>query len=95
MAKPEQASHEDQLLGCPLGTALGGALGLPLERLSAKAIERRFGRVDRFRLLGSLGFVSDDTKQASLLAHSLARHPTDNETCARGVRPWRIGNGYR
>jgi ADP-ribosylglycohydrolase len=68
---------EDRLLGVLLGTALGDALGLPAEGMSARAIARRFGRMDRFRLLGSTGFVSDDTEQAALIAQALAQHPDD------------------
>ena len=30
------------------------------------AIQRRFGRADRFRLLGRTGFVSDDTEHYNL-----------------------------
>jgi ADP-ribosylglycohydrolase len=84
-----------------LGTALGDALGLPAEGLSARAVARRFGRVDRFRLLGRTGFVSDDTEQAALVAQSLARYPDDLDGCVRAFRrsllgwfarlPWGVG----
>ena len=40
---------KDRLVGTLLGTALGDALGLPVEGMSPGAIQRRFGRVDRFR----------------------------------------------
>jgi ADP-ribosylglycohydrolase len=69
--------------------------------MSATAIARRFGRVDRFRLLGRTGFVSDDTEQAALIAQSLARHPDDLDDCVRAFRrallgwfarlPWGVG----
>jgi ADP-ribosylglycohydrolase len=91
----------DRLAGTLLGTALGDALGLPTEGMSARAISRRFGRVDRFRLLGKAGFVSDDTEQAALVAQSLARHPDDVGLCVRDFRrsllgwfcrlPWGVG----
>jgi ADP-ribosyl-[dinitrogen reductase] hydrolase len=84
-----------------VGTALGDALGLPAEGMSARAISRRFGRVDQFRLLGKAGFVSDDTEQTALVAQSLARHPDDVDLCVRAFRrsllgwfcrlPWGIG----
>jgi ADP-ribosylglycohydrolase len=67
----------DRLAGTLLGTAPGDALGLPAEGLSARPISRMFGRIDRFRLLGGTGFVSDDTEQAALVAQSLARHHED------------------
>ncbi len=89
------------LAGTLLGTALGDALGLPSEGMSARAIARRFGRIDRFRLLGKTGFVSDDTEQAALVAQSLACHPDNADACVRAFRrsllgwfcrlPWGIG----
>lgn len=91
----------DLITGTLLGTALGDALGLPCEGMSARSIARRFGTVDSFRLLGNKGFVSDDTEQAALLAQSLARHPTDVDACARAFGrsllgwfcrlPWGVG----
>lgn len=92
---------EDRLAGTLLGTALGDALGLPAEGMSSRSIARRFGPMDRFRLLGPTGFVSDDTEQAALVAQSLARHPDDDALCVRAFRrsllgwslrlPWGIG----
>lgn len=106
-AEPASASDArlpdlaDRLTGTLLGTALGDALGLPAEGMSARAIARRFGRVERFRLLGSTGYVSDDTEQAALVAQSLAREPADAERCAADFRrallgwfcrlPWGVG----
>src|SRR3954465_14753374 len=91
----------DRVAGTLLGTALGDALGLPCEGLSAKRIARRFGRLDRFRLVGRTGFVSDDTEQSALVAQSLATFPADPDRCARAFRrslvgwfwrlPWGVG----
>jgi ADP-ribosylglycohydrolase len=66
--------RDDLLEGVLLGTAYGDALGLAAEGMSARAIARRFGAVERFNLLGRKGFVSDDTEQSALVAQSLARH---------------------
>ena len=91
----------DRVAGTLLGTALGDALGLPCEGLSANRIARRFGKLDRFRLLGRTGYVSDDTEQSALVAQSLARVPADPDRCARAFRrslvgwfwrlPWGVG----
>ena len=91
----------DRLAGTLLGTALGMPWACPAEGMSARSIARRFGRVDRFRLLGRTGFVSDDTEQAALIAQSLARHPDDPDRCVRAFRrsllgwfcrlPWGVG----
>ena len=91
----------ERLTGVLLGTALGDALGLVCEGMSAKRIARRFGRLDRYHLLGRTGYVSDDTEQSALVAQSLARHPSDADRCVRAFRrsllgwfwrlPWGIG----
>lgn len=71
--------------------------------MSARAIARRFGRVERFRFFGRTGAVSDDTEQSALVAQALARHPGDLEAAVRAFRrsmlgwflrlPWGIGFG--
>lgn len=71
--------------------------------MSARAIARRFGRVDRFHFFGRTGAVSDDTEQSALVAQALARHPGDMEAAVRAFRrsllgwflrlPWGIGFG--
>jgi ADP-ribosyl-[dinitrogen reductase] hydrolase len=91
----------DRVVGVLLGTAIGDALGLPLEGLSARAIARRFGRIDRYRLLGPWGFVSDDTALTALAAQSLLVAGGDPGRAAGAFRrglalwlltlPWGIG----
>ena len=91
----------DRIAGTLLGTALGDALGLPTEGLSRQTIARRFGRIDRFHLLGRTGFVSVDSEQSALVAQSIARHPTDPKRAADAFRrslvgwllrlPWGVG----
>jgi ADP-ribosyl-[dinitrogen reductase] hydrolase len=101
------ARHETTLTptelyeGVLLGTAIGDALGLACEGLSAGAIAKRFGRVDRYRLFGSIGWVSDDTEQSALVAQSIVRARGETEACVRAFRwallgwfwrlPWGIG----
>lgn len=85
----------DRLTGTLLGTAVGDALGLPGEGMSAADIRRRWGRLDRYRLLGTSGFVSDDTEQSALVAQSLARFPDDPEKCADEFRRALIGWFWR
>jgi ADP-ribosyl-[dinitrogen reductase] hydrolase len=94
-------SDRDRIAGTLLGTALGDALGLATEGMSAKAIARRFGPVERFHLIGNTGFVSDDTEQSALVAQSLARYPDNLERCVADFRrsllgwfcrlPWGVG----
>ncbi len=85
----------DRMTGTLLGTALGDALGLATEGMSARAIARRFGRVERFYLIGRTGFVSDDTEQAALVAQCLARHPDDIDRCVRAFRRSLLGWFFR
>lgn len=92
-----------RLRGTLLGTAIGDALGLPLEGMTGRAIARSEPRLDRFSLFGATGFVSDDTEQSALVAASLARHPKDRSLFVRAFRrallgwfarlPWGIGGG--
>ena len=101
MNEPIDDPASERLSGVLLGTAVGDALGLACEGMSAKAIARRFGVVNRYRILGRTGFVSDDTEQSALIAQSLARFPDDLDACARDFRrallgwffrlPWGVG----
>ncbi len=86
MTAPPATDLEARLEGLLLGTALGDALGLPCEGLSAPVIARRFGELDRFRMCGHTGFVSDDTEQTALVAECLSHHPDDPEACATAFR---------
>lgn len=61
------------LRGVLWGTALGDALGLPFEGLSAAEVQRRGVPSDRFTLWGKRGIVSDDTEQTVLVLESLVR----------------------
>jgi ADP-ribosyl-[dinitrogen reductase] hydrolase len=91
----------DRVTATLLGTAYGDALGLAAEGMSPKAIARRWGRIERFHLLGRWGFVSDDTEQSALVAQSMARCPGDLDAATRDFRrallgwflrlPWGIG----
>ena len=93
-------THEDRLTGALLGTALGDALGLPAEGMAASAITRRFGVLNRFRLLGTMGIVSDDTEQAALVAAAVLGSQSAAEAARRLERslaawicclPWGVG----
>lgn len=84
-------ARRDRLLGFLLGLALGDALGLPYEGMSAKRVARRSQRLDRFRLLGATGFVSDDTEQSALVAQALCREPRERERCVRAFRRSLLG----
>ncbi len=85
----------DRIAGTLLGVALGDALGLPAEAMSARSIARRFGPIDRSRRFGPTGFVSDDPEQAALVAQSLARHPDEPGACVAAFRRTLLGRSCR
>ena len=62
---------QNNFLGCLLGTAVGDAIGLPTEGLSAVRRARLFGDVTSHRLFFRRGFVSDDTAHAIMTAQAL------------------------
>jgi len=66
-----------------VGTAIGDALGLPVENLSARRIRRLFGRIERYRFLGRTGYVSDDTEQTAFVAQALIAAPKDPKLFAK------------
>lgn len=95
--------RRDRLEATLLGTAVGDALGLPVEGMSARDIECRWGRVDRYLWLGGTGIVSDDTELTALVAQSLVRGRLEPHATVMAFRralvgwvwrlPWGIGWG--
>ena len=68
--------------GALLGLAVGDALGFPIEGLSRKRARRRYSGIDRYRFLGSTGFVSDDTEQAIITAEAILEASGEPEKAA-------------
>lgn len=82
----------DRLAGVLLGTAVGDALGLYMEGLSADSIDSQFSsEIDRYYLLGNVGFVSDDTEQSALIAQALIGDPPDLPQSIRSFRASMLG----
>jgi ADP-ribosylglycohydrolase len=63
-------SRREQFLGCLLGTAVGDAIGLPYEGLSARRAARLLGPPTQHRLIAGRGMVSDDTEHAVMTAQA-------------------------
>lgn len=85
--------RESRVEGCLLGTAVGDALGLPREGLTAKRARRMFGCVRGPQLIFGRSMVSDDTELTVLTLQSLQSGGTP-EACAadfaRRLRRWVI-----
>lgn len=85
-------AREETLIGVLVGTAVGDALGLPMEGLSARRQQRLFPLPLRHRLVGRRGMVSDDTEHTFMLAQSLLESPGDpaafQRSLARRLRWW-------
>lgn len=82
----------DRLSGTLLGTAVGDALGLYMEGLSANSIDSQFSSgIDRYYLLGNVGFVSDDTEQSALVAQALIGNPPELSSSIRSFRASMLG----
>ena len=85
----------DAYIGCLLGTAVGDALGLPYEGLSARRAANLFPDTSRHHLLLSKGMVSDDTEHACFVAQAIIRADGDvgvfRKQLARSMRWWLLG----
>lgn len=73
----------DAIIGCIFGTAVGDALGLPYEGVSAKRAPRLLGPPDRYRFFFGRGMISDDTEHTCMVAQSLIEANGDVDLFAR------------
>ena len=87
--------NEKHTTGCLIGTALGDALGLPYEGLTAERAGRMLGAPDRFRFLPGRGMMSDDTEHSCMVAESLVESGFDparfEASFAKRLRWWLLG----
>ncbi len=74
---------ESPVVGCLLGTAIGDALGLPLEGLNRRRAEKLFPGPVRHRLILGRGFSSDDTEHTIMVLQAYWASPDDPERFAR------------
>jgi ADP-ribosylglycohydrolase len=77
------AETRDRFRGLILGTAVGDALGLPVEGLSPRRARRLFPGPWAHRFLGARGMVSDDTDHTVFVAQCLLAHPDSPDRFAR------------
>jgi len=96
MANPAPSIDlQERFAGLLLGTAIGDALGLPAENLSADRIRRRWKGQWKMRFVFGRGMVSDDTEHTLMVAQALLTHPDDanafQRTLAWKFRWWFVG----
>lgn len=88
-------ADRDPYVGCLLGTAVGDALGLPYEGMSARRGARMFPNPGRYHLLPGYGMVSDDTEHACFVARALVRSrgrvDAFERQLAASLRWWLLG----
>lgn len=59
--------RRDALVGVMIGTAVGDALGLPMEGLSARRQRKLFAPPLKQRFVGRYGMISDDTEHTFMV----------------------------
>jgi ADP-ribosyl-[dinitrogen reductase] hydrolase len=89
-------NDHESFTGLILGTAVGDAIGLPREGLSARRAARLFGTAPlSHRLLLGRGMISDDTEHTCMVAQALLASNGDAEAFARSLawklRWWLLG----
>jgi ADP-ribosyl-[dinitrogen reductase] hydrolase len=92
----ESKPVSDAIQGCILGTAVGDAIGLPREGLSARRAARLFGGAPLgHRLLWGHGMISDDTEHTCMVGQALLASQGDPDAFARSLawklRWWLLG----
>ena len=77
------SERREAIRGVLIGGAVGDALGLPMEGLSARRQKKLFPAPLRHRFIGGWGMVSDDTEHAFMVAQSLLERPADGAAFQR------------
>ena len=80
---------QERFAGLLLGTAVGDALGLPAENLSAEKIHKRWNGKWKMRFIFGKGMVSDDTEHTLMVAQALLEH-TDSATEFQRALAWKF-----
>ena len=86
---------ENSIIGCLLGTAVGDALGLPMEGLSKHRQRKMFPNIDGYHFLFGKGMMSDDTEHTCMVAQAIIASGGDEKCFARDLawrmRRWMLG----
>jgi ADP-ribosyl-[dinitrogen reductase] hydrolase len=80
---------EERFAGLLLGAAVGDALGLPAENLSAERIRMRWSGEWRMRFVFGRGMISDDTEHTLMVAQALLTQDDDAGIFQRALA-WKL-----
>src|SRR5260370_1250124 len=89
MGRIRTGYDQHRFQGLLIGIAVGDALGLPAEGLSARRIRRLFKGRWRHRLIFGHGMVSDDTEHAALVAQCVLANQHSPSGFRRALA-WRL-----
>lgn len=64
-------SKKAAVIGCIIGTAIGDAMGLPVEGLSTRRQSLMYPEISEHHFFMGRGMVSDDTEHTCMVAQSL------------------------
>ena len=88
-SRPLQSDARERFAGVLLGTAVGDALGLPAENLSAQRIQRWWKGQWKMRFIFGRGMVSDDTEHTLMVAQALLSESNDAKKFQR-ILAWKL-----
>ena len=77
------------IIGCLLGTAVGDAMGLPMEGLSRGRQQRVYPAIKGYHLLFGRGMVSDDTEHACMVSQAIIASGGEEKAFAKELA-WRM-----
>jgi len=88
-ADSEALCLQRSIVGCLLGTAVGDALGLPVEALSRRRQHRLYQKIEGHRFVFGHGMISDDTEHSCMAAQALIVSAGDPVVFARSFT-WKL-----
>src|SRR5258708_1528943 len=88
-ADSETFRLQRSIIGCLLGTAVGDALGLPVEALSRRRQQKLYPKIEGHRFVLGHGMVSDDTEHSCMAAQALIVSAGDPAIFARSFA-WKL-----
>ncbi|MEW5819187.1 MAG: ADP-ribosylglycohydrolase family protein [Cyanobacteriota bacterium] len=82
-------SKEEEIKGCLLGTAVGDAVGLPLEGVSRNRQKKLFPDLEFYNFFFQKGMFSDDTEHICMTAEALLKSKGD-EILFQKILAWKL-----